>query len=180
LKCAPRVGGALVAQDLGNVAALIAEFAVADSVGVAAGDGLGPVSGGMGRAVSLGGLSAQPSWAVAAPEIRAVAFALPATGVGATPAVFAGSLGTAFSQMAMAGMAGSMAGSTLGGTVSPGGRERVRVTAVQPAKSPQLPPANPVTGIAADHLRELALAVLHDGGILTDEEFTEKRRLVSP
>ena len=36
--CAPRVGGALVAQDLGNVAALLAEFAVADSVGVAAGD----------------------------------------------------------------------------------------------------------------------------------------------
>jgi PPE-repeat protein len=142
--------------------------------------GAGPVSGGMGRAVSVGRLSAPPSWAVAAPEIRAVAFALPATGVGATPAVFAGSLGTAFSQMAMAGMAGSMAGSTLGGTVSPGGRERVRATTVQRAKSPQPPPANPVTGIAADHLRELALAVLHDGGILTDEEFTEKRRLVSP
>jgi PPE-repeat protein len=144
------------------------------------GAGLGSVSGGMGRAVSVARLSAPPSWAVAAPEIRAVAFALPATGVGATPAVFAGSLGTAFSQMAMAGMAGSMAGSTLGGTVSPGGRERVRVTTVQRAKSPQPPPANPVTGIAADHLRELALAVLHDGGILTDEEFTEKRRLVSP
>jgi PPE-repeat protein len=144
------------------------------------GAGLGPVSGGMGRAVSVARLSAPPSWAVAAPEIRAVAFALPATSVGATPAVFAGSLGTAFSQMAMAGMAGSMAGSTLGGTVSPGGRERVRVTAVQRAQSPQPPPANPVTGVAADHLRELALAVLHDGGILTDEEFTEKRRLVSP
>jgi len=144
------------------------------------GAGSGPVSGGMGRAVSVGRLSAPPSWAVAAPEIRAVAFALPATGVGATPAVFAGSLGTAFSQMALAGMGGSACGSALGGTVSPGRPVRVGATTVQRAKSPQPPPANPVTGIAADHLRELALAVLHDGGILTDEEFTEKRRLVSP
>jgi PPE-repeat protein len=138
--------------------------------------GLGPVSGGMGRAVSVGGLSVPSGWAVAAPEIRAVAFALPAaTGVGALPAVSAGSLGIVFSEMALAGMVGS----ALGGSVNPGRPERVGATTVQRAKSPQPAPANPVTGIAADHLRELALAVLHDGGILTDEEFTEKRRLVS-
>jgi len=150
------------------------------------GAGLGPVSGGMGRTVSVGGLSVPSSWAVAAPEIRAVAYALPATGVGAAPAVLAGSSGTAFSEIALAGMAGSTLAGTVSrgtvspGTVSPGRRERVGATTGQRAKSPQPPPANPVTGIAADHLRELALAVLHDAGIVTDEEFTEKRRLVSP
>jgi PPE-repeat protein len=148
------------------------------------GAGLGQVSGGMGRAVSVAGLSVPSGWAVAAPEIRAVAFALPATSVGAAPAVWAG-MGTAFSQMALAGMAGS----ALAGTVSSGRQERVGAT-TQRARSPQRPPASPVTkspqppaatpvtGIAADHLRELALAVLHDARILTDEEFTEKRRLL--
>jgi PPE-repeat protein len=145
-----------------------------------------PAAATIGQAVSVGGLSAPPSWAVAAPELRAVAFALPAASVGAAPAEFAGSAGTAFSEMALAGMAGS----AFAGAVSPSRPEPIGATTqrarspqrplVSPVtKSPQQPPASPVTGIAADHLRELALAVLHDARILTDEEFTEKRRLLS-
>ena len=80
------------------------------------------------------------------------------------------------SEMAMA----SMAGSAVGGSVSPRARELLGATGGQRAKLPGPPPANPVTGAAAEHLRGLALAVLHDAGILSDEEFTEKRRLVSP
>jgi hypothetical protein len=102
------------------------------------GAGLGPVSGCMGRAVSVAGLSVPSSWAVAAREIRAVAFALPATSVGAAPAIWAGSSGTAFSEMALAGMAGS----ALAGTVTPGRPERIGAT-TQRAKSPQRPSASP-------------------------------------
>jgi hypothetical protein len=101
---------------------------------------------------------------------------LPATSLGATHEVFAGSPGSLFSEMALA----SMAGRAIGGTSSPRLRERIGATVGQRAKLPEPQPANPVTGVAADHLRGLALAVLHDAGILTDEEFTEKRRLVSP
>jgi PPE-repeat protein len=145
-----------------------------------------PAAATMGQAVSVGGLSAPPSWAVAAPEIRASAFALPATDVGAAPAALAGSAGTVFSQMALAGMAGSaFAGAVSRSRPEPIGattqraRSPQRPLASPVTKSPQQLPASPVTGIAADHLRELALAVLHDAKVLTDEEFTEKRRLLS-
>ncbi|MBV8861295.1 MAG: PPE family protein [Mycobacterium sp.] len=74
------------------------------------------VSAGLGRAASLGGLSVPPGWAVAAPEIRPVALALPFTGPGAAPEVWPGSSGSVFSQMALAGMAGG----TIGGTASRG------------------------------------------------------------
>jgi PPE-repeat protein len=144
-----------------------------------------PAAATMGQAVSVGGLSAPPSWAVAAPEIRASAFALPATDVGAAPAALAGSAGTVFSQMALAGMAGSAFAGAVSrsspepiGAITQRARSPQRPLAGPVTKSPQQPPASPVTGIAADHLRELALAVLHDARVLTDEEFTEKRRLL--
>jgi PPE-repeat protein len=76
------------------------------------------VSAGLGRGASLGGLSVPSAWTVAAPAIRPVALALPATGLGAAPQVWAGSSGTVFSEMALAGMAGG----TIGGTTSMGGR----------------------------------------------------------
>jgi len=130
----------------------------------------------LGRAASIGGVQVPRSWPAAAPAIRLAAVALPATSLGATPEVFAGSSGSLFSEMAMA----SMAGSAVGGSVSPRAREPIGATAGQRAKLPGPPPANAVTGVAAEHLRGLALAVLHDAGILSDEEFAEKRRLVSP
>lgn len=76
------------------------------------------VSAGMGRAASLGGLSVPSAWAMEAPAIRPLAAVLPAAGLGAAPEVWAGSSGSLFSQMALAGMAGG----TIGGTASAGGR----------------------------------------------------------
>ncbi len=76
------------------------------------------LSAGLGRAASVGGLSVPPTWTVAAPAIRPVAMMLPATGVSAAPQVWAGSSGSLFSEMGLAGMAGG----TIGGTVPMGGR----------------------------------------------------------
>jgi PPE-repeat protein len=76
------------------------------------------VSAGMGRAASIGGLSVPSAWAMEAPAIRPLAAVLPAIGLGAAPEVWAGSSGSLFSQMALAGMAGG----TIGGTASAGGR----------------------------------------------------------
>ncbi|GBE65246.1 PPE family protein [Mycobacterium sp. MFM001] len=135
--------------------------------------GAAPVSGAMGRAVPVGGLSVPASWATAAPEIRAVGYALSATSAAAAPAALAGPAGTAFSEMALAGMGGS----ALAGAVGLGRAERVGVAAGRRANSPQTSPASPVAAIASD-LREFA--ALHDEGILTDEEFSEqKRRLLA-
>jgi PPE-repeat protein len=76
------------------------------------------VTAGLGRAASVGGLAVPPTWAVAAPAIRPVAMALPATALGAAPEVFAGSSGSLFSEMVLAGMASR----AIGGTASMGGR----------------------------------------------------------
>lgn len=108
-------------------------------------------------------------WAAAAPAIRPVAVALPATSVSAAAAGSVGSPGSLFSEMALA----SMAGRAVGGTVSPGGRERVGAISRVRAAPPQPLPGGPMTGIAAE-LRELA--ELRDSEILTDEEFSEQKR----
>jgi PPE-repeat protein len=132
-------------------------------------------SAGVGRAVSVGGLSVPPGWTAAAPAIRLAAVALPATSLGAAPEVFAGSPGSLFSEMALA----SMAGRAIGGTVSPGRRERIGATTrACPAPSPKSP-GGPITGLA--EIRELTellgkLGVLRDSGILTDEEFNEQKQ----
>lgn len=143
------------------------------TVAASGGAGAAPVSGAMGRAVPVGGLSVPASWAAAAPEVRTVGYALSATSAAAAPAAVAGSAGTAFSEMALAGMGGS----ALAGAVGSGRTERVGVAAGRRATSPQSSPASPVTAIASD-LR--VFAALHDEGILTDEEFSEqKRRLLA-
>ena len=136
-------------------------------------------SAGLGQAASVGALSVPPGWTAAAPAIRLAAVALPTTRLGAAPEVYAGSPGSLFSQMALA----SMAGRAIGGTVSPGRRERIGATTrVCPAPSPKSP-GGPITGIA--EMREVAellgkLGSLRDSGILTDEEFNEqKRRLLA-
>ncbi len=139
--------------------------------------GAPPVSAGIGQAGFVGPLSVPRGWVTAAPAIRAAALALPFTSTSAAPGVMAGTPGSIASSMALAGMAGS----ALGNTVRPGRREPVAAStpATLPAtraEPPQKPSGEPATGISTE-LRELALAVLRDSGDLTDEEFTEKRRL---
>src|SRR5271163_1168143 len=141
-----------------------------------------PVSAGLGEANMIGRLSVPAGWTAAAPEIRPLAVALPAASVGAAAEVSAGSTGSLFSQMALAGMAGrAMAGTA--GTGGPGRRERIGAATRKPTEQgeptqpPQSPTGGPITSIAAE-LRELAS--LRDSGILTDEEFTEQKRLLLP
>jgi PPE-repeat protein len=148
-----------------------------------------PVSAGMGEANTISRMSVPTAWAMAAPEIRLSAVALPATSLGAAAEASAGSAGSVFSQMALAGMAGrAMAGTT--GTGAGTGRgerlgERVGAPTNKPAEPqqpespapPKSPPGGPITSIAAE-LRELAS--LRDSGILTDEEFTEQKRRLLP
>jgi PPE-repeat protein len=140
------------------------------------------VAAGLGQGTSLAGLSVPRGWVTAAPAIRTAALALPFTSASAAPAMAAdiapamtaGIPGSMVSSTALAGMAGG----AIGNTVSPGRRERAGATAPDTrVKPPQRPPGEPTTGISTE-LRELALAVLRDSGDLTDEEFTEKQRLL--
>jgi PPE-repeat protein len=132
-------------------------------------------SAGLGQAASVGALSVPPGWTAAAPAIRLAAVTLPVTSLGAAPDVFAGSPGSLFSEMALA----SMAGRAIGGTVSPGHRERIGAAArACPAPSPKSL-GGPITGLA--EMRELTellgkLGVLRDSGILTEEEFNEQKQ----
>jgi PPE-repeat protein len=136
------------------------------SVG-SAGLGGSAVTAGLGQGTAVGRLSVPPGWAVAAPEIRTVARTLPMPGAVAPPAVFTGTSGTLFSEMALAGMAGRAMGSTAGL-----GRPQ-SVTAVSPQR---VRPPQPMTGIAAELQK---LAELHDSKVLTDAEFAQlKQRLI--
>ena len=112
-----------------------------------------------------------PGWAMAAPEIRAVARALPITSATAAPAMWTGTSGTLLSEMALAGMAGR----AMGGTVGLGRRERVGAVTPERVAPPHRAPGGLITGIAAE-LRELA--ALHDSQVLTDEEFSELKQRV--
>jgi PPE-repeat protein len=146
------------------------------------------LSASLGEAHSVGGLSVPPSWTAAAPAVRPIALALPAASVSATAgaALEAGS-GTTLSEMALAGMAGRAMAGTLG---AGGGRDRSkaptgkRSTGERAATSSdraaatdegaaQDSPRSAVTAVAAE-IRELAK--LRDEGILTDEEFTERKK----
>jgi hypothetical protein len=125
----------------------------------------------LGQADVVGRLSVPPGWAVAAPEIRTVASVLPMASASAPPAVWTGSSGTLFSEMALA----SMAGRAMGGTVGLGRGERVGAATPERVGPPQRAPGGPITGIAAE-LRELA--ALYDSQVLTDEEFSELKQRV--
>ncbi|MCV7384985.1 PPE family protein, SVP subgroup [Mycolicibacter longobardus] len=141
-------------------------------------------SASIGDAVSAGRLSVPISWAANAPEIRSLSYTTPLAGpgVGAAPAASLSGAGSAFSQMALAGMGGS----ALAGSVS---RGRGGADAVVPAKV-QLPQrasadssadaqtgdadgASPtLMGIAAE-IREFA--ELRDRGLITNDEYNEQK-----
>ncbi|KAA1431939.1 PPE domain-containing protein [Mycolicibacter arupensis] len=141
-----------------------------------------PVVSAIGEALPLGALSTPISWAEAAPEIRHMSLSTP---LAAAPPT-AGALGTAFGQMALAGMGGS----ALAGAVNQ-----------RRSDSPKAPAAAAVTGAASSQtteksaptaalapltsVAELAAGIrelgeLHEAGYLTVEEFAEqKRRLLA-
>jgi PPE-repeat protein len=136
-----------------------------------AGVGGSAVTAGLGQGTAVGGLSAPPTWATSAPEIRTVAKALPISSAAAAPVVLTGTSGGLFGEMALAGMAGR----ALGGTVGLG-RESVAAVARQHVVPSQRASGGPITGIAAELQK---LAELHSSEVLTDEEFTElKGRLL--
>lgn len=158
--------------------------------GPLAGSSASSVSAGLGEANKIGALSVPPTWTVATPAVRPVALALPRTGVGAPAAGLAGNSVNPLSDMALAGMAGSAMGATLG---AGSGREDGKATPVHRvaaragrAATPgdnastdskgQASQSNPrpvVTGVAA-RIREIAK--LRDEGRLTDEEFSEQKK----
>jgi PPE-repeat protein len=150
------------------------------------------LSAGLGEANTVGALSVPPTWSIATPAVRPVAFTLPALPPASALPAAAGaveegsSLGSSstLSEMALAGMAGR----AMAGTVAKSGgkapsRERAPTKAGSKAKTadgatdqnseaPQNPPRAVVTGVAAE-LREFAK--LRDEGVLTDEEYTEQK-----
>ncbi|WP_424384311.1 PPE family protein [Mycobacterium sp.] len=77
----------------------------------AAGFGAAPVSGSMGRAALVGGMSVPQGWTQAAPEIRTLAAALPTSSAATPAASLAGNSGV-FSQMALSSLAGRAVAAT--------------------------------------------------------------------
>ncbi|MGV0696814.1 PPE family protein, SVP subgroup [Mycolicibacter sinensis] len=142
----------------------------------------------VGHAIPLGALSAPPAWAQVAPEIRHASFSTPLSAAASpTPA----GLGTAFGQMALAGMGGSaLAGAVNQNrgqqTKTPEAGKAAPAASVDPAAAESGPgapvaaahsPASSVVELAAG-IRELG--ELHDAGYLTEAEFAEqKRRLLA-
>jgi PPE-repeat protein len=84
--------------------------------------GAGPVSGSMGRAAMVSGLSVPQSWTQAAPEIRTLAAALPTNlAEAAFPEASMASQSGMFSQMAASSLAGRAISSTATRSVGSGG-----------------------------------------------------------
>jgi PPE-repeat protein len=140
------------------------------------------IAAGMGEADAVGGLSVPQAWTVAAPEIRSVAYTVPAgtTSAAAASAVEASS-GSTFSQLGLAGMAGpGMAGAAGGNGETDGDRTKIGppvsaqvggATADAPIEATPAP-RTVVTGVAA-RIREITR--LRDEGRLTEEEYTEQK-----
>jgi PPE-repeat protein len=72
----------------------------------------GPVSGSIGRAALVGGMSVPQGWTQAAPEIRTLAAALPTSMAEAAPEASLASQGGIFSQMAASSLAGRAVAAT--------------------------------------------------------------------
>lgn len=152
------------------------------------------LSAGLGEAKTVGALSVPPTWTVATPAVRPVAFTLPAlseTAVNATAVPAAGaSPGSTLTETALAGMAGQAIAGTVGTGRRGGAGSKAAHKAVAPARArtaaiagdnaatgesgeaPNDKPRAVVTGVAAE-LREFTK--LRDEGILTDEEYTEQK-----
>ncbi|GLE51505.1 PPE family protein, SVP subgroup [Mycobacterium montefiorense] len=142
------------------------------------------VTGGFNQANPIGRLSVPPAWSAAAPELRALATALPAATAGAAAQATGSSAGSLFSQMALASMAGrAMAGTGGGGgagrqeRIGLPGRKSKDAPPAEAAEVPPIPVGGPITSIAAE-LRELAS--LRDAGILTQDEFVEQKQRLLP
>ena len=82
--------------------------------------GAGPVSGSMGRAALVSGMSVPQGWTQAAPEIRTLAAALPLNVAAAAPEASLASQGGIFSQMAASSLAGRAVAATATHSVSSG------------------------------------------------------------
>ncbi|BCO35954.1 PPE family protein [Mycobacterium heckeshornense] len=113
-------GGAAAASE-----ALAAGLGSSTSPVAVAGAAASAVSAGVGHAGLVGTLSVPPTWAVATPTVRLAASALSGTSAAAAPAATADGVGSLFSQLALAGLAGGALGGTtprlLGGTLARGG-----------------------------------------------------------
>jgi PPE-repeat protein len=83
--------------------------------------GAGPVTGSMGRAALVSGMSVPQGWTQAAPEIRTLAAALPMNLAEATPEASLASQGGIFSQMAASSLAGRAVAATATQSVSSAG-----------------------------------------------------------
>lgn len=139
----------------------------------------------LGEAFPIGSLSSPISWAEAAPEIRHASFSTPLAA--ASPSASPAGLGTAFGQMALAGMGGS----ALAGAVNQNRGERSKQPAVESGRAAPgapdaaaQPPVSPASSVSSSVI-ELAAGIrelgqLHDAGYLTEAEFAEqKQRLLS-
>jgi PPE-repeat protein len=148
------------------------------SVGAPSNAATASVSASLGQANTVGRLSVPSAWTVAAPEIRAAAYALPITAADAAPEIVAGTSGNLFSGMGLAGAVGGAIGSS---TSVGRGDQRSRVTPRANPKPPQPQQVESLTAIAAE-LSELAtraqslLTKLADSGLMTAEEVTEQKR----
>ncbi|RRR44462.1 PPE domain-containing protein [Mycolicibacter terrae] len=145
------------------------------------------LSAAMGEAVTAGNLSVPINWAANAPEIRSLSYTKPLAGpaLGGAPAASLAGAGSAFSQMALAGMGGS----ALAGSVSRGRGGADATDAAARVQTPQRAAGSPadagagevdgdgtpgpsMMGIAAE-IREFA--ELRDRGLITNDEYNEQK-----
>jgi len=137
----------------------------------------------VGDAVTAGRLSVPISWAANAPEIRSLSYTTPLAGpaVGAAPAGSLSGAGSAFSQMALAGMGGSaLAGSVSrgrGGADDPKVQQPQRPAAARSqtgegSDAGDGAPGPTAMGIAAE-IREFA--ELRDRGLISNDEYNEQK-----
>ena len=94
------------------------------------------VSAGMGSAGVVGALSVPPSWAAATPMVRLAAAVLQGTNAAAAPAVTVESAGSAFAQLAVASLAGSVLGGTVRPAISPAAIRGGRPTSDKDCQTP--------------------------------------------
>lgn len=148
--------------------------------------GASSMSAAMGEAITAGNLSVPINWAANAPEIRSLSYSKPLAGpgFGGAPAASLGAAGTAFSQMALAGMGGSaLAGSVSRGRGGADAESSARVAMPQRAAAgdgaadsqagdTEGAPGPSMMGIAAE-IREFA--ELRDRGLITNDEYNEQK-----
>ena len=132
------------------------------------GGGVAPVAAMVGQATPLSGLSVPPAWTAKAPPAIQYVSSSTALATSGAEAVPEAEPGMSLGEMATAGLAArAIAGFGLGR----GGRG----TSANRQRTASAPAARSITRIAPE-LRELSN--LRDAGILTEEEFSEHKRLL--